>query len=170
MDRLLLTLLFAALFALCVYGMWRGWRRQARAQSVRVPPFPAVPKDPGEPLLETSGLYVATTFAGHWQQRIVTRGAGLRGPAVLRLYRGGVEVDRAGAPCFWIPLESIGHVRTARGMAGKVMGTESLLVFTWRLPDPRNGGRDVELDTGFRGDDLAAYPEWSERIKAGARA
>ncbi|WP_167175886.1 PH-like domain-containing protein [Saccharomonospora amisosensis] len=167
MERLLLTLLFVALFALSLYGMWRGWRRQAREQSVRVPPLPSVPDEPGEPLLESSGLYVATTFAGRWQQRIVTRGAGLRGPAVFRLYRDGVEVDRAGAAGFWIPRESILDVHTARGMAGKVMGTESLLVFTWRL---RDGDRDVELDTGFRGDDLAEYPSWSEQVEGGARA
>ncbi|PXY19187.1 transporter [Prauserella muralis] len=162
MERLLLTLLVVALFALGVYGMWRGWRRQARAQSVLVPPFPPVPDDRGEPVLETTGIYVATTRAGHWQQRIVTRGMGLRGPASLRLYAGGVEVDRTGRPGFWIPRESIVEAATAKGMAGKVMGTDSLLVLTWRLGD-------VELDTGFRGDDLAVYPQWIEQVKGGAQ-
>ncbi|MFC4002334.1 transporter [Prauserella oleivorans] len=162
MERLLLTLLVFALFALGVYGMWRGWRRQARAQSVRIPPFPQRPADPGEPELEAAGLYAATTNAGHWQQRVVTRGAGLRGRATLRLYPGGVEVDRAGAPGFWIPRESITDVTTAKGMAGKVMGTASLLVFTWRVGD-------VELDTGFRGDDLGVYPQWINKVKGGAQ-
>ncbi|TKG64840.1 PH-like domain-containing protein [Prauserella endophytica] len=162
MERLLLTLLVIAFFALGVYGMWRGWRRQARAQSVRVPPFPEVPEDLGEPLLSAKGLYVATTNAGHWQERVVTRGVGLRGPAVLRLYDEGVEVDRAGTVSFWIPRESIVDVKTAKGMAGKVMGTDSLLVFTWRADD-------VELDTGFRGDDLAVYPQWINQVKGGAQ-
>ncbi|WP_298179899.1 transporter [Saccharomonospora sp.] len=162
MDRLLLTLLCLAFFALCLYGMWCGWRRQARAQSVRVPPFPSVPDDPGEPVLETRGVYVSTTMSGHWQDRIVTRGAGLRGPAVVRLYADGVEIDRRGTYGFWIPRDSIVDVRTAKGMAGKVMGTESLLVFTWRLGD-------VELDTGLRGDDLSVYPQWIEQVKGGAQ-
>ncbi|CAM2934536.1 transporter [Saccharomonospora xinjiangensis] len=162
MDRLLLTLLCFAVFALCLYGMWRGWRRKARAQSVRIPPFPEVPADRDEVLLETRGLYVSTTMSGHWQDRIVTRGAGLRGPAVLRLHDGGIEVDRAGAPGFWIPRERVVAVGTAKGMAGKVMGTESLLVITWRLGD-------VELDTGFRGDDLSVYPQWVEKAKGGAQ-
>ncbi|WP_199433160.1 PH-like domain-containing protein [Qaidamihabitans albus] len=162
MDRLLLTLLVAAFFALCVYGMWRGWRRQARAQSVRYPPFPDVPAEPGEPLLEASGVYVATTSAGHWQERVVTRGAGLRARATLRRHAGGIAVERAGAPAFWIPGESMVDVKTARGMAGKVMGTDSLLVFTWRLGDN-------ELDTGFRGDDLDVYPEWIKQVKGGAQ-
>ncbi|SFO92807.1 hypothetical protein [Saccharomonospora viridis] len=162
MDRLLLTLLVFAFFALCVYGMWCGWRRQARAQSVRIPPFSPVPDDPGEPELETRGIYVSTTMSGRWQERIVTRGAGLRGPAVVRLYADGIEIDRSGAPSFWIPRDSIVDVHTAKGMAGKVMGTDSLLVFTWRLGD-------VELDTGLRGDDLSVYPRWIEQVKGGAQ-
>ncbi|TLW94394.1 transporter [Saccharomonospora piscinae] len=162
MDRLLLTLLCVAFFALCLYGMWRGWRRRARAQSVRVPPFPEVPADPGTPALVTRGIYVSTTTAGHWQDRIVTRGAGMRGPAVVRLYDDGVEIERSGAPGFWIPRESVISVGTAKGMAGKVMGTDSLLVFTWRIGD-------VELDTGLRGDDLSVYPKWIEQVKGGAQ-
>lgn len=162
MDRLVLTLLCLAFFALCLYGMWRGWRRQSRAQSVRVPPFPAVPDDVGELLLETRGIYVSTTLAGHWQERIVTRGAGMRGPVVVRLYDSGIEFDRTGAPGFWIPRDQVVGVGTAKGMAGKVMGTESLLVFTWRLGD-------VELDTGLRGDDLSLYPQWIEQAKGGAQ-
>ncbi|MEU3269457.1 transporter [Saccharomonospora sp. NPDC006951] len=162
MERLLLSLLVVAFFALAVYGMWKGWRRQAIAQSVRIPPFPEVPEVSGEPVLTAKGLYVATTNAGHWQQRVVTRGVGMRGPAELRLFDDGVEVDRAGAKGFWIPRESIVEVKTAKGMAGKVMGTDSLLVLTWRLDD-------VELDTGFRGDDLGEYPQWIDEVKGGAQ-
>lgn len=160
MDRLLLTLLVVLFFALCVLGMWRGWRRQARTQSVEFPPFPEVPRQRGEPLLPAaSGLYVATTRSGHWQQRVVTRGAGLRTTATLRLYPGGVEVERVGAPGFWIPMESVRTAGTARGMAGKVMGTEGLLVITWQLGDST-------LDTGFRGDDRTVYPQWIEMLSA----
>ncbi|WP_019807641.1 PH-like domain-containing protein [Saccharomonospora halophila] len=162
MDRIALTLLVFAFFALCLYGMWRGWRRQARTQSVRIPPFPEVPSDPGDPLLTTSGIYVSTTRSGHWQDRVVTRGAGMRGPATLRLYPDGIEVDRRGAPGFWIPRADVVDVTTAKGMAGKVMGTDSLLVFTWRLDG-------VVLDTGLRGDDLAAYPHWIDRVTGGAQ-
>ncbi|SFB21889.1 hypothetical protein SAMN05216266_106204 [Amycolatopsis marina] len=157
MDRLLLSLLVAAFFGLCVYGMWRGWRRQARAQSVEFPPFPEVPAQPGEPVLEAHGLYVCTTRAGRWQERIVTRGAGLRTTATLRCYPGGIEVERVGAPGFWIPRESVVDTVIGKGMAGKVMGTDSLLVITWRL------GEEA-VDTGFRGDDIDVYPKWIEAL------
>ncbi|MBB3665767.1 hypothetical protein FB384_004726 [Prauserella sediminis] len=168
MDRLLLTLLFVALLLLCVYGMWKGWRRQARAQSVRIPPFPTRPAEPGTALLEAPGLYVATTYAGHWQERIVTRGAGLRGPATLRLHDDGIDVDREGMPGFWIPREAVTGIATGKGMAGKVMGTDSLLIVTWRAGESGEAGESggaVELDTGFRADDRGVYPEWIKQVE-----
>jgi len=157
MDRLLLTLLVVVFFGLCVWGMWRGWRRQAREQSVEFPPFPAVPGDPGPVLGEVRGSYVATTRAGRWQERVVTRGVGLRGAATLRRYADGIEVDRDGAVGFWIPRDRVTGLDTTSGMAGKVMGTRSLLVITWRLGDSL-------LDTGFKADDISAYAEWLEKV------
>jgi len=160
MDRLLLSLAVLAFFALCVFGMWRGWRRQARAQSAEFPPFPVVPADPGPVAFELTGLYVATTRSGHWQERIVTRGLGLRTSGTLRLRATGVEVERVGTPGFWIPKSSIVDVKTAKGMAGKVMGTDALLVVTWRV-----GERTV--DTGFRGDDIDSYGRWIDAVRPG---
>lgn len=155
MDRLLLTLLVVVFFGLCVWGMRHGWRRQAREQSVEFPPFPEVPADPGRVLDEARGSYVATTRAGHWQERVVTRGVGLRGNATLRRYAAGVEVDRDGAVGFWIPRDRIERLDTASGMAGKVMGTRSLLTITWRLGD-------ASLDTGFKANDISVYARWLE--------
>jgi hypothetical protein len=160
MDRLFLTLAIIAFFALCLWGMRRGWQRKARAQSVLVPPFPEVPESPGEPVLpETTGLYVSTTTAGNWQDRIVTRGAGLRSNATLRFYDAGIEIDRVGAPGFWIPVETLTGVRRASQIAGKVMGMENLLVITWKAGE-------TLLDTGIRGDDVDVYPRWIEAIMA----
>jgi hypothetical protein len=164
MERFWLVLAIVAFFLLCLAGMYRGWRRKSRAQSVQVPPFPEIPADPGGALLESTGVYVATTFAGQWQNRVVTRGAGLRTGAVWRLHDGGVAVERGGAPDFWIPRDAVTGVRRDSKIAGKVMGTDALLVVTWRA-----GG--TELDTGFRGDELDDYPPWIEelKIKGGAQ-
>jgi hypothetical protein len=158
MERLWLVLAIVAFFLLCLGGMYVGWRRKARSQSVQVPPFEQIPSDPGAILLESTGVYVATTIAGEWQNRVVTRGAGLRTGAVWRLHEGGVAVERGGAPDFWIPREAVTGVRPDSKIAGKVMGTDALLVLTWRA-----GG--TELDTGFRGDELDDYPQWIEQLK-----
>ncbi|MFI5608121.1 transporter [Amycolatopsis sp. NPDC051903] len=157
MDRLLLTLGIVVFFLLCLWGMWVGWRRKARSQSAQVAPFPQLPAEPGEVLLESAGLYVSTTTAGNWQDRIVTRGAGLRTGAVWRLHPGGIAIERGGAPDFWIPREAVTGVRRDSRIAGKVMGTDALLVITWQL-----AGK--ELDTGFRGDELDDYPQWIEQL------
>lgn len=158
MERLWLVLAIVAFFLLCLWGMYVGWRRKARSQSVQVPPFPAIPSEPGDVLLESTGVYVATTFAGEWQNRVVTRGAGLRTGAVLRLHESGVAVERGGAPDFWIPRDAVTGVRRDSKIAGKVMGTDALLVLTWRAGE-------TELDTGFRGDELDDYPQWIEQLK-----
>jgi hypothetical protein len=158
MERLWLVLAIVVFFLLCLWGMYVGWRRKARSQSVQVPPFPAIPEDLGDVLLESTGVYVATTFAGEWQNRVVTRGAGLRTGAVLRLHESGVAVERGGAPDFWIPRDAVTGVRRDSKIAGKVMGTDALLVLTWRAGE-------TEVDTGFRGDDLDDYPQWIEQLK-----
>ena len=157
MDRVLLTLGIVVFFLLCLWGMWLGWRRKSRAQSVLVPPFPEIPGEPGEVLLESTGLYVSTTTAGHWQDRVVTRGAGLRSGAVWRLHPGGIAVERGGAPDFWIPREAVTGIRRDSRIAGKVMGTDALLIITWRAGE-------IELDTGFRGDELDDYPQWIAQL------
>lgn len=167
MERFWLVLAIVAFFLLCLYGMWLGWRRKSRSQSAWVPPFPEVPAEPGEAVLESTGLYLSTTIAGNWQDRVVTRGAGLRTGAVWRLHPEGVAVERGGAPDFWIPRAAITGVRRDSRIAGKVMGTDALLVLTWRLGE-------LELDTGFRGDDLDDYPQWIDKlsphdIKGGAQ-
>lgn len=160
MIRLLLSLLVVALFVLCAAGMWLGWRNRQRRQSY-LPALPTTPEEfTGEPLLPPApGVYVSTTTAGNWQDRIAVARLGFRSEARLSLYAEGLLVDRTGADPLWIPTESLLDARTGRAMAGKVMGIEGLLVVTWQL-----GG--YPLDTGFRGDDKDVYGEWIDAIRA----
>jgi hypothetical protein len=156
MERLLLVLAIVVFFLLCLFAMWRGWVHKARGQSARVPLFPQIPDDLGEPLLTDSGLYISTTSAGNWQDRIVTRGAGIRTKATWRLHETGVAIERTGGPDFFIPASAVTGARASGQIAGKVMGNEGLLIITWFAGD-------VALDTGFRGD-LDVYPQWIERL------
>lgn len=158
MERFGLTMAVLAFFLLCVAAMWVGWRRKTAAHNAEFAPFPRIPADLDEPLDEAAGLYVATTRAGHWQQRIVAHGIGMRGPATLRRYAGGVAVDRHGARGFFIPAGAVVEAKTAKAIAGKVMGIDGLLVITWRHGD-------TEVDTGFRGDDMGQYPYWIEKLR-----
>jgi len=159
MTRLLLSLAVLAFFALCLYGMWRGWQRRARRQAEVLAAFPQPPSEVGDVLLETTGVYVGTTFEGSWQDRVAVGDVGHRAEAALKLTNQGVLVERTGATPLWIPEGSLRLARTARGLAGKVMSADGLLVIGWQLGDQ-------VLDTGFRGDDKDVYEEWVQRLNA----
>jgi hypothetical protein len=161
MTRVLLSLAVLAFFALCLYGMWHGWQRRARRQAAVLADFPAVPADPGAVLLETTGQYIGTTIGDNWQDRIAVGDIGHRAEAELRLTDQGVLIERAGASAVWIPRAEIESARTDRGLAGKVMTKDGLLVVRWRL------GEQV-VDTGFRGDDKDVYQNWVEALNTSA--
>jgi len=123
------------------YGMFRGWRnRQARqAELAPLPPAPADDRTRG-----VEGVYVATTSAGDWMDRIAVHELGVRSTADLAVSEAGLIFHRQGAADVFIPAGHLTAVRTDRGIAGKVTAEKSgLVVVTWT-----HDGR--ELDTGFR--------------------
>ncbi|GLZ35927.1 transporter [Lentzea sp. NBRC 105346] len=160
MTRVLLVLIVFLFFALCVYGMWHGWRRRARKQAESLPAFPAKPEQLGDEILNATGVYIGTTNAGNWQDRIQVGDIGHRAEAELHLHPEGVAIERVGADDLFIPKTAIKDVRTDKGLAGKVMFDEGLLVIQWEL-------EDRVLDTGFRGDDKSVYGQWVDALVGG---
>ena len=159
MTRVLLVLAVFLFFALCVYGMWHGWKRRQRKQA-DLPAFPSTPEKLGEATLATTGVYIGTTNAGNWQDRIQVGDIGHRAEAELHLHPEGVAIDRVGADALFLPKGAIRDVRTDKGLAGKVMFGEGLLVIQWELEDRL-------FDTGFRGDDKSVYGQWVETLVGG---
>lgn len=139
--------------------LWRGWRSRGRRQS-GLPPLPAAPLA-GTALADAlDGIYVATTTAGNWQNRLVVQGVGRRARAQLRLLDTGVLVDRSAEQPIWIPRDQLIGVGTAPGIAGKVMGlSDGILLVSWRW-----GGTAV--DSGFRADDPAQQEAWITAARA----
>ncbi|MGW0179694.1 PH-like domain-containing protein [Nocardia sp. NPDC003345] len=156
MERTLWVLLCVALWLLAMYLMYRGWRNRAARQAERIGELPPVPQDPGARILEpTTGLYLGSTMAPSWQDRIAVGDLGYRATAELSRYEKGILLARQGATAIWIPQESVTAIRTERGHAGKVMTEGGVLVIRWTLPT------GTEIDTGFRGDDKTVYPAWA---------
>lgn len=123
--------------------MWLGWRARGRRQE-RLPPPPAAPDQVGPELLAgVEAVYVSSTPEGLPLDRVVVHGLGVRSNAVVRVGGSGVLVERQGAPDLWLPAESVRGVRLERGMVGKFVEKEGLVVLTWQLGD-------VRLDTGLR--------------------
>lgn len=147
MDRLLLTLGTLA-FAGVVYAlMLKGWRsRQARQADLPEPQSVAT----GAVLLgPVPGLYVGTTSAEHWLDRIAVHRLADRATGSVTLTEGGLLVQREDLPDLFVPCADLRAVSIETSLAGKVVST-GLLVVTWRL-----GIRD--LATGFRAEDPANH-------------
>lgn len=154
-ERALWVAGFLILWAVSLLLMYRGWHSRKRRQALAVGELPMVPSNLGAQLLEPStGLYVGSTLAPSWQDRIAVGDLGHRATAEITRFERGILLERDGASAIWIPQRSVRAIRTERGLAGKVMTRDGLLVIRWVLPT------GTEIDTGFRGDDKAVYPHW----------
>src|SRR5699024_11315176 len=87
-----------AIWALCVYLMWKGWRRRTRFQEGAVGELHPVPKKLPRPSVdETSGLYVGSSLAGNWKAGVPPPGRGGRAVAALTGSRRGGLLGRRAA-------------------------------------------------------------------------
>ncbi|MDA4109571.1 transporter [Mycolicibacterium holsaticum] len=156
-GSLVLAAVLAVLIAVLIQAMMRGWRRRAERQVALIGTLPPLPDTVGKAIVApTKGLYVGSTLAPRWNDRVVVGDLGFRTKAVLTRYPEGIMVQRSGAGPIWIPDESIAAIRTERAIAGKAMTHEGILAIRWRLPS------GAELDTGFRADDRGEYARWLE--------
>ncbi|GAA1122745.1 hypothetical protein GCM10009630_20800 [Kribbella jejuensis] len=122
------------------FGMYRGWRNRQSRQADLAP----LPTAPESDTRGVEGVYVATTTAGDWMDRIAVHELGVRSIADLAVSADGLIFHRQGAADVFIPADHLTAVRTDRGIAGKVTAEKSgLVVVTWT-----HDGRS--LDTGFR--------------------
>ncbi|BBZ28258.1 transporter [Mycolicibacterium madagascariense] len=147
----------ALLIAFFIRQMMRGWLHRAQRQASLIGALPPLPDTVGPAIVgATKGLYVGSTLAPSWQDRIAVGDLGFRCKAVLTRYPEGIMLQRSGAGPIWIPDESITAIRTERGIAGKALTHDGILAIRWRLPS------GTEIDTGFRGDDRRELANWVE--------
>ncbi|OBJ62490.1 transporter [Mycobacterium sp. 1423905.2] len=152
------SLIFAAIvviaIAVVIQLMMRGWRRRGERQVELIGTLPPFPDVVGGALGTSRGLYVGSTLAPAWNERVTAGDLGYRSKAVLTRYPEGILMERIRAQPIWIPQESITAIRTERGIAGKVGPRNGILAIRWRLP------AGVEIDTGFRANNRSEYEEW----------
>lgn len=154
---LIIAALMALLVAFFIRQMMRGWVHRAQRQVEMIGALPPLPDTVGPTLVAaTKGLYVGSTIAPSWQNRIAVGDLGFRSKAVLTRYPEGIMLQRSGARPIWIPDESITAIRTERGIAGKALTHDGILAIRWTLPS------GTEIDTGFRGDDRRELANWVE--------
>lgn len=150
------------LIGLVIRRMLRGWKHRAQRQAELIGELPAVP-DYLQPavIAPTRGLYLGSTIAPDWLERVNVGDLGYRCKAVLTRYPEGILLERSGTGPIWMAAAAITGVRTQRALAGKVLPgartgstAAGILVIRWRLPS------GTEIDTGFRGDDRRSYAQW----------
>ncbi len=157
------------LIGLVIRRMLRGWKHRAQRQIELIGDLPPAPGTLRPAILApTRGLYLGSTIAPNWLERVNVGDLGYRCKAVLTRYPEGILLERSGTGPIWMPAASITGVRTERAMAGKVVpggraggdASGAILVIRWRLPS------GTELDTGFRGEDRSAYGQWIDPVTA----
>jgi hypothetical protein len=152
---LIVAAVIAVLIAFLIRQMMRGWLRRAQRQAQLIGALPPLPDTVGPALIPaTKGLYVGSTLAPSWLDRIAVGDLGYRAKAVITRYPEGIMLQRTGAVPIWIPVDAIEAIRTEKGIAGKAMTHEGILAIRWRLPS------GTEIDTGFRADDRSVYARW----------
>ena len=156
--RFLLTLGVLAVWAIGVAAMWRGWRRRVRRTALA--PLPKAPEIPGGDVVPVLlGVYLGTTTAGRWLDRVAHQRLGGRSSGRLRVLRTGLLVRRAGFDDLYIPAAALRDVRIDTAHAGKVIAGDGMLVVRWQ-----HGGADLE--TGFRGDHRGRHREVAGAVRA----
>jgi hypothetical protein len=92
---------------------------------------------------ESEGTYVSTTTAVSRLERVNAAGLGARSAATMVVDGSGVRWDRQGAVPVHVEAHTVTAVRADKGMAGKFLGQDRLVVVSWKAPDHQI------YDTGF---------------------
>jgi hypothetical protein len=157
MQRLLLTLGTLGLAVGVYASMLKGWRNRQRRQA-DLPAPPTALGDAPVVLGPVSGLFVGTTGADHWLDRVAVHHLSDRSAAQLTVAGDGVHLERTALPELFVPWGSIESVDVETALGGKVVSTGMLLV-TWALGERR-------LRSAFRADDRADHPRLLDAITA----
>lgn len=158
-ERLLLTLATLAFAAGVSLLMLRGWRSRQRRQA-DLPAPPPAPPVAGELLVDpVPGLFVGTTFADDWLDRVAVHGLAHRASGSVSVATDGVRFDREGCPELYLSFHAVTSVEVGDALAGKVIGKGGMLLVDWRLGDR-------VLTSGFRADDHDEHRRLADAITA----
>lgn len=154
-GSLILAAVIALLIGFFIRRLLTGWRHRIERQVEMIGNLPPLPDTVGPALAgPTEGLYVGSTIAPHWNDKVAAAALGFRSKGALTRYPEGIMLQRSGTGPIWIPDESIVAVRGERAMAGKALTHEGIVAIRWTLPS------GTEIDTGFRPDDRTETKNW----------
>jgi len=113
-GSLIVAAVLVVVIGLVVQAIVRGWRHRAERQAALIGALPPIPDTVGPVIVPAmKGLYVGSTLAPSWQDRVAVGDLGYRTKAVLTRYPEGIMLQRSGGHPIWIPDESITAIRSA---------------------------------------------------------
>ena len=148
MTRVQAVLLLVLLIAVVYTLMYAGWRRRARrfpsaAVATTAGATGSAADTPDTAEVAAEGIYVTTTTVASRLERVAAAGLGVRARATMTVGGGEVRWVREGAADVHVLFDWLTGVSRERGMAGKWVGQDRLVVVTWRAGDGE------EFATGF---------------------
>ena len=131
MARLILVILVIAAIALALRLMSTSWRRRTAA-GADIPVLAMAPNSVSDGALRVDhATYLGTVTIEHWLAKVAAQGLGSRGPAAIAVESQGLIVERVGTDALFVPQNAITKVELARGLAGRVYGSEGVIVVSW---------------------------------------
>jgi hypothetical protein len=131
--RMLLVAATAAVIALALLALRRGWRNRAKRQDLSLPPVPAELLTGTDESPATEGSYIGTIEQGRLLERVVAGGARSRADVVVA--PAGVLIAKHGDPPLFITRGAITGLSTSPGMLQRYFGRHGLLMIDWVWAD-----------------------------------
>jgi cellobiose-specific phosphotransferase system component IIC len=120
-------LLFASFFLLAA----RAWQKRKQDQTAKfAAPLEALEYF-GELIAQSSGLYVATTYAENHLERISAYGLGARGVCQVLVFGEGVLIVRNGERPLAIAKNALDHISANQVAIDKAVEANGLISITW---------------------------------------
>ena len=101
MGKFLTAIICIALVALCIYGMWHGWRSRLARQANMFGSLKEVPERYEGMTADAAfeGEYVSTTIFGNWLDRVGFDSLGFKSKSTLLIYPDSVIFNRNCRSC-----------------------------------------------------------------------
>ncbi|MFW7401112.1 MAG: hypothetical protein ACOH1A_05380, partial [Rothia mucilaginosa] len=98
MGKFLTAVICIALVALCIYGMWHGWRSRLARQANMFGSLKEVPERYEGMTADAAfeGEYVSTTIFGNWLDRVGFDSLGFKSKSTLLIYPDSIIFTRNG--------------------------------------------------------------------------
>ncbi|MES1169940.1 MAG: hypothetical protein ABUL47_04560, partial [Leifsonia sp.] len=135
MDKLVPTLVVAAVLVVALLLIVWGWRRRVRrdrpAGGGYAAPTSGGDAPQGRPIASAETFYVATTKGGEHLERLALPGLSFRGKATVSVGSDGVTIAVTGEQPVYIPTAAITGLGAATTAIDRVVEKDGLLRLSW---------------------------------------